>query len=184
MILFEIDNGLVVFSPQALLMKPFKQIWTNDPEPDKDRATNILAFVYFMMDERSDYQYELDEVERTKLIMDDLDLNDGTFRVDEDVKVAMEFYRRMSKTASTEILRRTRKSADKIGDFLENVDPNERDPKSGKLVFPTNMLIKSAQELPKLVKTIDEIESLIIKEKALVAANGSRERGVMDDMGI
>ena len=44
--LFEIVNNNVTFSPQALLVKPFKEIWDKDETEDKSLAKRELSYIY------------------------------------------------------------------------------------------------------------------------------------------
>jgi len=63
--IFQITNNVVTFSPQALVLEPFREIWDSDISKDKIMAVKELSYVYYMADDRSDYQYILDEDERS-----------------------------------------------------------------------------------------------------------------------
>lgn len=182
--LFELKNYQVTFSPQALMMKPIKEIWDNDPSEDKFQATAELAYVYYMADDRSDYQYIIDEDERHDTVINDIDGLDATWNVPQYIYDAMEFYKKTSETTSTKLLRSTRGVVQKISHFLDVVDVNERDQRTQKPIFDIGKVVSAVEKIPKLVKALNEIEKEVVNEKELKAQSGNRESGVFDDDGI
>lgn len=180
--LFELKNFQVSFSPQALALKPLKEIWDTDQSDDKEDAIKELSYVYYMADDRSDYMYELDPDTRSELIKKDLMMDPGWIRPDY-IDEALEFYKRASETTSTKLLESTRGVIQKISGFLDTVDPNERD-KAGKPVFPIAQIVSAVEKMPKLVKALNDVEKEVIKEKELKGQHGNRDTGVFDDTGI
>jgi hypothetical protein len=179
--IFELKNFVVTFSPQALMLKPFKEIWLNDSSKDKEKAIQELSYVYFMSDERSDYMYVLDPEERHEYVLRDLMMDPGWIKptyIDE----AIEFYIEASTTTSTQMLKSTRGVIEKISKFLDDIDVNERD-KNNKPVFDVGRIVASVEKIPKLVKALNEIEQEIVKEKEL-KSQGSKNGGVFDNEGI
>ena len=126
----EIINNNVEFSPQALSLKPFKDIWDADKSDDKRQAVLELSLVYYMCDDRSDYMYILDETERLAQIKLDLNLK-KTWKKKPYIDVAMKFYRKMNETVYTKLLESSRSIVHKISEFNDTVDLSEKD-KSGK----------------------------------------------------
>ena len=55
--LFKYEGYKLNISEEALLLKPFKEIWQRDKSKNKDKALQELGYVYFISDPRSDYQY-------------------------------------------------------------------------------------------------------------------------------
>lgn len=180
--LFELKNHALSFSPQALSIKVFKEIWDNDPCENKSLAIKELSYVYYMSDDRSDYMYELDEDLRHEGIVKALDLEQWSRPT--YIDDAMEYYVEMSETTSTKLLRSTRAVIQKVSEFLDVIDPNERDPRTHKPVFNLAQIVSSIEKMPKLVKALSEVESEVIKEKEAKAQAGSRTAGVNDDYGI
>ena len=68
--LFRYEGYKVVISEEAFALKVFRQIWNRDRSVNKDKAIMELGYVYFMTDPRSDYQYIVDEDERSKAIIE------------------------------------------------------------------------------------------------------------------
>lgn len=179
--LFELKNYAVTYSPQALMLAPFKKIWDLDLTEDKEIANKELAYVYYMADDRSDYMFELDELARGTQVIKDLDLQ-GWIEPDY-VRDAITYYRSMSETTSTKLLESTRGVIQKISEFLDVIDPNERD-KMNKPVFNMNQIVGAVEKMPKLLKALNEVEKEVIKEKEIKGQTGSRDAGVFDDEGI
>ena len=180
--IFEIVNYNVTFSPQALMLAPFKEIWRNDLTKDKEKAVKELSYVFYMADERSDYMYILDEEERKESIIRDLDM-DPNWIIPGYIDEAILFYIEASQTTSTIMLRSTRGVISKISKFLDTIDVNERD-KMNKPVFDIGKIVSSVEKVPKLVKALNEIELEIVKEKELKSLSMSKNGGVFDESGI
>lgn len=176
---FEIVNNQVTFSPQALMIKPFREIWDCDRSKDKFQATLELSYVYYMADERSDYMYILDEEERHDQVCLDIDLGENWIKpkyIDE----AIVYYKRLSETTSTKLLESTRGVIEKISTFLDTIDINERDLRTNKPIHDINKITASVEKIPKLIKALNEIEKEIIKEKELKAQSGNKIVGLFD----
>tara|TARA_R110000868_G_scaffold143967_2_gene362715 strand:- start:8553 stop:9104 length:552 start_codon:yes stop_codon:yes gene_type:complete len=181
--IFEVKNFKVVFSPQALMLKPFREIWDLDPSKEKEIATAELSYVYYMCDDRSDYQYVLDAEERHDNIVKEIDLLGSNWIKGAYIDRAMDFYRKSSETTTTRLLRSTRGVIDKISHFLDVVDVNERD-KNNKPVFLITQIVTAVEKIPKLAKALNEIEREVVKEKAIKTQSGNRTAGAFDDLGI
>jgi len=182
--IFELSNFQVTFSPQALMLKPFREIWDADVSEDKYTANAELAYVYYMCDDRSDYQYELDDDTRHDNIIAELEGLDENWIKPDYIDKAMDYYKRMSETTSTMLLRSARRFVQKISKMLDDIDPNERDPRTRKPIFNIDKMIASVEKVPKAVKALNDTEQEVIKEKALKAQSGNRDAGVFDDEGI
>lgn len=180
--IFELKDYVVTFSPQALILKPFKEIWLNDKSKDKEKAIKELSYVFYMADERSDYMYILDEDERKEAVIRDVDL-DPNWIIPSYIQVAIDFYIEASQTTSTIMLRSTRDVITKISKFLDNIDLNERD-RNMKPVFDIGKIVASVEKVPKLVKALNEIELEIVKEKELKSMSVSKNGGMFDTNGI
>lgn len=181
--IFEIKNYVVTFSPQALMLKPFREIWDNDESKDKTDAVKELSYVYYMADERSDFMYILNEEERHEEVIRSLELGHGAWIVPHYVTDAIAYYIEMSETTSTRLLRSTRGVVEKISSFLDAVDVNERD-RNNKPVFDIGKIVTSVEKIPKLVRSLNEIEQEIVKEKELKNTFAKNNGSVFDDEGI
>lgn len=179
--LFEIVNNVVTFSPQALLIAPFKTIWDADKKKDKRIANLELAFIYYMADERSDYMHILDTDERIDNIKTDLDLPEKWNGQRKDLVRAIHYYEKLSETTSTKLLQSTRLVIQKISEFLDNINMNERDERSKKPIHDIAKITGAVEKIPKLVKAMNEIEKEVIKEKELKAQSGNRTNSMFEE---
>lgn len=169
--LFKYDSYKVVISEEALALKPFKQLWNRDRSASKDRAISELAYVYFMEDPASDYQYLVDREERAKAIKEAEGM-DPKWNPDKAVIEAMEFYASF-KTTSALILEDTRYAANNLRKSLRNIDLEATDEK-GRPIYTVASIISAIKQVPQLVKELAEAERAIAKE---ISENNGRVRG-------
>ena len=182
--LFEIDNNVVVFSPQALMIAPFKKIWDADDSEDKINATLELAFVYYMADERSDFMHIIDTDERIEEIKRFIDMHESFTGKSKETVRAVHYYEQLSITTSTKLLQSTRLVIQKISEFLDNINMNERDERTKKPIHDITKITGAVEKIPKLIKALNEIEKEVIKEKQLKAQTGNQSTSMFDEGGI
>lgn len=177
--LFKYEAYRVVISEEALALKPFKAIWNRDKSKLKDRAVQELAYVYFMEDPASDYQYLVDRDDRSIAIIEGEGL--GNWKPDKLVQEAMEFYASF-KTTSALILEDTRKVADNLRKALPTLDITEEDDK-GRPKHTIASITKAIRELNVLVKELAETERVIAKEMAETKGRvrGQRAKTILED---
>jgi hypothetical protein len=182
--LFEIVNNVVTFSPQALMIKPFKAIWDADESEDKTQALLEMSYIYYMADDRSDFMHILDHDEREEEVAKFIGLPDSWSGNRKELVRAIHYYEQLSETTSTRLLKSTRLVLQKISEFLDNINMNERDERTKKPIHDISKITSAVEKIPKLVKAINEIEKEVIKEKELKAQSGNRTQSMFDDTGI
>jgi hypothetical protein len=182
--LFQITNNVVTFSPQALLIAPFKAIWDADDSEDKRQASLQLGFIYYMADDRSDFLHILDIDERISEIKKFLDLPKKFTGKGKDIVRAIHFYEKLSETTSTKLLASTRLVLQKISEFLDNINMDERDARTNKPIHDIGKITASVQKVPALIKAVNEIEKEVIKEKEMKAQNGNKTNAMFEDVGM
>ena len=167
----------LTIDPMALALKPFKAIWVRDKTEKKERAISEIAYIYFMEDPRSDYQYIIDRDERSKAIKEGEGLK-STWQPDGTVKEAMKLYASF-KTTSALLLEDTRALVDGYRNKLRDLtsDMSELDVKD---VKELGAIIK---QVPSMVKDLDEAERALAKE---IAQNdkvrGAQGKSIYEDM--
>ena len=167
----------LTIDPMALTLKPFKTIWTRDKSAKKDKAIQEIAYIYFMEDPRSDYQYIIDRDERSKAIKEGEGLK-STWQPDGTVKEAMKLYASF-KTTSALLLEDTRALVDGYRNKLRDLtsDMSELDVKD---VKELGAIIK---QVPSMVKDLDEAERALAKEIAQSdKVRGAQEKSIYEDM--
>ena len=71
--LFELKDEELKIHPAAFALTPFRSLWVRKGRK-KERATQELAYIYFMLDLRSDFRHVYPEREREKLIIQSVGL--------------------------------------------------------------------------------------------------------------
>ena len=172
--LLRYEGYKVVIEPELLVLKPFKQIWTRDRTINKDRALAEIAFIYFMADPRSDYQYLVDDKERMEAIKEGEGLP-PKWQPDKIVTEAMNFYMSF-KPISALLLEDTRFMVDK---YRKRLKAQEFDDLEIKDLKEVGALIK---QIPPLVKDLDEAEKALNSEmKSSGKMRGSGEKTIFED---
>lgn len=178
--LFKYEAYKVVISEEALALKPFKALWNRDKSANKDRAVSELAYVYFMEDPASDYQYLVDREDRSNAIIEGEGLG-NKWKPDKLVIEAMNFYSSF-KTTSALILEDTRKVAENLRRALPTLDITEEDDK-GRPKYTIASITKAIRELNILIKELAETERVIAKEmtEANGRVRGQRAKTILED---
>ena len=169
--LFKYEAYKVTISEEALVLKPFKVIWNRDRSATKNKALSELGYVYFMCDPRSDYQYIVDEEERSNTIKESEGM-DRDWTPDKLVQDAMKFYETFKSTSAL-LLEDTRIAIDKVRTFLKDVNLKDVDDK-GKPLYTINSITSTIKMIPQLIKDLDEAEKAIASE---MRESGGKVRG-------
>lgn len=178
--LFTYEAYRVKVSEEALLLKPFKVIWDRDKSISKDKALSELAYIYFMCDPRSDYQYLINEEDRSNAIKE----GEGfppKWKPDKAIKEAINFYSSFKSTSAL-LLEDTRVAIDKVREFLKDVDLKAVDDK-GKPLYTINSITSTIKMIPQLIKDLDEAEKAIASEMREQGGKvrGQKTKSLMED---
>lgn len=177
--LFKYENYKVQISEEAICLLPFKKLWERDKTKNKDRALSELAYVYFMEDPASDYQYLVDREERSKAIIEGEGLKN--WKPDKQVKEAMGFYSSF-KTTSALILEDTRYAANNLRKSLREIDLQAVDDR-GKPIYTVASIISAIKQVPQLVKELAEAERAVAKEMVETSGRvrGQKVKSILED---
>lgn len=178
--LFKYEAYNVTVSEEALLLKPFKAIWNRDKSATKNRALSELAYIYFMCDPRSDYQYIVDEEARDEAVKESEGLP-SEWKPDKIVKEAMLFYLSFKSTSAL-LLEDTRVAIDKVRTFLKEVDLTLTDDK-GKPIYTINSITSTIKMIPQLIKDLDDAEKAINAEMREQGGKvrGQKQKSLLED---
>jgi hypothetical protein len=177
--LFKYEGYKVVISEEAFALKVFRQIWNRDRSVNKDKAIMELGYIYFMVDPRSDYQYLVDEDERSKAIIEGEGLP-NRWKPDKVITEAMKFYSRFKPTAAL-LLEDTRYAVDKLRKLLRDINLNQLDDK-GKPVYTLNSITATIKQVPSLAKDLDEAEKALASEmRSEGKMRGQGEKTIFED---
>ena len=178
--LFKYEGYKVVISEEAFALKVFRQIWNRDRSVNKDKAIMELSYIYFMVDPRSDYQYLVDEDERSKAIIEGEGLPEN-WKPDKAVIEAMQFYSSIKSTSAL-LLEDTRVAIDKVRQFLKTVDLEALDEK-GKPIYTINSITSTIKMIPQLIKDLDDAEKAIKADMQNTSGKvrGQKEKSLLED---
>lgn len=167
----------LTIDPLLLTLKPFKAIWSRDKTEKKERAISEIAYIYFMEDTRSDYQYIIDREERDKQIREGEGIK-PSWKPDGTVKQAMELYASF-KTPAALLLEDTRAMVEGYRVKLKDITQNMTD-LDIREIKDLGAIIK---QIPSLVKDLDEAEKALAKEIAQSdKVRGASEKSIYEDM--
>ena len=178
--LLKFEGYNLTIDPMLLALKPFRALWIRDKTEKKERAIQELAYIYFMEDPRSDYQYITDLEERERQIREGEGIK-PTWKPDTNVKAAQKLYASF-KTTSALLLEDTRYAVDKLRKQLRDIDLTAVDDK-GKPIYTLNVVTATIKQIPQLVKDLDEAEKALAKEIAQSdKVRGAQEKSIYEDM--
>ena len=161
--LFELENNVVTFSPQALLLEPFKALWERDKSKGKAYSKAELAYIWYMEDVRSDFYDIIDEDERRTEVLKFLTELPSTYTPDTKSEEALIFYKKMSEGISVKILKDTMIMVSNLRKAMVDMDFKERD-KSGKPIYDYGKAMDLAGKTPELMKKLKDIYREIERE--------------------
>lgn len=178
--LIEYENYEIKISPEALLIKPIREIWQADKTPSKEQFLQQMSFMFFMIDPRSTYSYITDLKERADEIIQQEGLPKD-FVPSKKLQEAMNVYEKHTITSSYALLEAAKIAVDKVGKFLKDVDLNTLDDK-GKPVYTINSITSAIKQIPQLAKDLVEAEKVVAKEiEEKGRARGGNNKTIFDD---
>jgi len=157
--LFEIKDFQVIFSPEAIVLIPFKILWDRDKTKDKSVAISELAYVYFMSDYKSDYADIINEEARSTEILSVLVLPKN-WKPDEKILQAISFYKERSKGMIMHLYEAATILLDQIVQFARNVNIDERDDK-GKPIYNIKQINDVVKQLGDSVQSVQDLEKMV-----------------------
>lgn len=177
--LLKYEGYNLTFEPELLTLKVFKKLYTRDRSKDKSKFIQELAYIYFMEDPRSDYQYIINKEERNKAIIEGEGLSNN-WKVDSVLQEAIDYYKSF-KTTSVLLLEDTRAMIEgyrkKLKEITTSVDSMEV-----KDLKEIGALIK---QIPSLIKDLDSAEKAVTKEIIQEdRIRGNVEKSVYEDLNL
>lgn len=188
--LFDYDNNkmkVVINSPDILLIKEFRDLWTNERNICKEDKTGEkrlkvfreLTYIYLAIDWRSPYK-EWSERERHELALKDSQLTQEEFD-DPLFREACRKYKALQETSKIGLLLQSQLSLiERMRIYYDTMDFDERDG-NGKPIFK----MKDVQgEVAAMAKTIEGINALMElhkkEQEQETSLRGDREAGLFD----
>lgn len=175
--LIEVENYDLRIAPEALLVKPIRKLWNQDRSQRKEQFYRQMSILFYTYSPSSNYSYIMDERERFKEVLEQEGISD--FKPSQDFKEAVEIYKKLNVTASSELLADVKLTIDKVRQVLKSINFDSLDEKDK--VAALNTITTVVAKIPKLVKDLSEAEKAVAKElEEQGKARGAQELTIGD----
>ena len=180
--LVSFDNYELKISPEALLVKPIRDLYRKDTMRNKDFFYRQMSYIYFMIDPRSTYMYITNEEERSKTIIEQESLANANnvFNISKELEKAMEWYKKHTITTSSLMLQSTLIAADKIRKFLTEVDLTEVDD-NGKSKYDVSKITNAMKNVMEIIPKLKELEKKVVQDTEDKTRTGIRQKAMFED---
>ena len=177
-------NDVQINTPEVLLIREFAALWEpsrnktkEDPKGSKrTRAFREFTYIWLMCDWASPYS-DYTEQERHTEAMKDARLTEKEW-TDPTFRAACRKYRELQNSSrSLKLIKAAQDVVDKITDYFETLDLQERDPVSGKPIFKTKDIMA---ELSNVSDVIDQLKTL----EVLYKREQEQDNGLMGNVEI
>ena len=178
--LIQVVNYELKIADEALLVRPIRKLWNMDRSKGKETFYKQMSILYFVYDPSSNYAYISNEKDRLKEVLEQENITD--FHNTAEFKDAVEAYKKLVRTPSSELLNDVRLTVDKMRQALTSIDFDDLEEKDK--VSAINTVTAVISKIPKLVKDLSEAERAVTKElEEQGSARGSQELTI-GDMGF
>lgn len=170
--LYDNANGILnLNTPEIILIKEFAALMKNDrnickEDPSgssKSRAFREFTYIYLAIDWKSPYS-DYSEQERHNAALNDASLTETEWN-DPEFRAACRKYRDLQEAnRSIKMLKAAQNMSDKFIDYFNNLDPEERDPATGKFMNKVKDIQTEIANLSKIHEELKTLESLVKKD--------------------
>lgn len=177
-------NEVTINEPEILLIREFADLWDlsrnktkEDPKGSKrSRAYREFTYIWLMCDWASPYS-DYTEQERHTEAMKDARLTEKEW-TDPTFRAACRKYRELQNSSrSLKLIKAAEDVVDKITDYFETLDLQERDPISGKPIFKTKDVMAELSNVSDVVEQLKALEVLYKREQ-------EQDNGLMGNVEI
>ena len=181
--LLNIENYQIKVTDEALLVRPIRDLFMADKSKTKEKFYTECSIIFFMADPRSSYGYMVDDDERFEAIKTQEGLPKN-YTIDKNLQLAIDTYKKLTTTISSQLLEDTYVAIDKLRKFLRNIDLYAVDDK-GKPLYTINSITSAIKAIPQLTKDIQEAEKQVNSDVLEVGRKrGGNEGKAMFEDGI
>ena len=175
--LIRLEDYQIKVADEALLVRPIRKLFHQDRSQGKEQFYKQMSVLFFMYSPASNYSYILDEKDRMKEILAQEGLTD--WKPSADFKVAVEVYKKLVKTTSSELLEDTREIIEKLREALKTINFDALEAKDMPNAVKT--VATTIGMFPKLIKDLSEAEKAVAREmEEQSSARGSQELSIFD----
>ena len=177
--LIRYEDYQIKIADEALLVKPIRKLYHQDRSERKEKFLQQMAVLFFVYSPASNYSYIINEEERMKEVLEQEGITD--FKPSADFLAAVEIYKKLNVTVSQRLLESALISADKVSEFLRNVDLTEED-RSGKPKYQVSQITTALKNVEGIVTSLQNLQRKVDQELTdnQGKARGSQELTVGD----
>lgn len=180
--LLSFENYELKIVPEILLIEPIRRLYRKDTTKNKEFFIKQLSYIYFMVDPRSTYNYIASLEDRSAEIVEQEGLKNahGDFKISDDLKEAMEWYKKHTTTTSSLMLESTLIAAEKIRKFLSEVDLTETD-NNGKIKYDVSKITSAMKNVMDIIPKLKELEKKVLQDTEDKTRTGIMEKNMFED---
>lgn len=166
-----VNNRIELNMPELLLVKEFAELMKCERNICKEdpkgvyglRAFREFTYIWLAIDWKSIYA-DYTEQERHREALRDANITEEEFN-NPEFRAACRKYRDIQgSNRSIKLLQAAQITVDKFIDYFNNVDPEERDPLTGKPIYKVKDLMAEISSLSKVHDELVALESMVKKE--------------------
>lgn len=161
--IFDLVDGNVVITADALTIPAFELLWNNDKTKGKETATKLIKYIVLMYKWDSPYSSYIDEIQRHKKLAQEM-FNDEKWQPNDITKNAIEMYKRFQDTFSLQFLEANMYGAKKLMEYYYFVNWEEED-KMGKPKYSNTALAANLEKAGGIIKSISTLIEQVKKEQ-------------------
>ncbi len=166
-----VSNRIELNIPEIMLVREFAELMKHERNICKEdpkgiqglRAFREFTYIWLALDWKSIYA-DFSEQERHQEALRDASMTEEEFN-NPEFRAACRKYRRIQdENRSIKMMKAAQNTVDKFVDYFNNVDPEERDPQTGKPIFKVKDLIAEISNLSKVHDELITLENMVKKE--------------------
>ena len=157
--LLNLENYQIKVADEALLVKPIRDLFNADKTKSKEKFYTECSIIFFMADPRSSYGHIVDENERFEAVRTQEGLPKN-YKISKELQLAIDTYRKLTTTISSQLLEDTYIAIDKLRKFLRDIDLYKVDDKN-RPVYTISSITSAIKAIPQLTKDIQEAEKQV-----------------------
>lgn len=163
--IFEVRNGKLTLTEDALSYKALRAIWDDDSSDKKEKAMDAFYYIYHTLDPRSGYAGMKEEHREESVKRNELRAG---FKKTKLIEAGYQFYKMMIYDADPifPLVQAAKGAVYKLEQYYNNVDPHDEK-------FKITDLTKTLKDMSGLIKSYQELE-VQVTEKAKVATTRTR----------
>ena len=170
-------NRVELNTPEILLVREFGALMDNDRNKCKEdptgknklRAFREFQYIYLAIDWQSPYS-DYKEQERHHEALKDASITEEEFN-NPEFRAACRKYRALQESnRSIKLLHAAQNAVDKFADYFNNVDPEERDPNTGKPIYQVKNIMIEMSNISKVNEELSVLEGQV-KSQLLDTSN-------------